>query len=49
MLDQALYIQDVLQEESLLSCNLILISMVPGSYITLKNDSDSDPTEITAY
>ena len=23
--------------------------MVPGSYITLKNDGDSDPTEITAY
>ena len=23
--------------------------MVPGSYITLKDNSDSDPTEITAY
>ena len=23
--------------------------MVPGLYITLKNDGDSDPTEITAY
>ena len=49
MLNQALYIQDVLQEESLLSCNSVSISMVPGSYITLKDNSDSDSTEITAY
>ena len=49
MLNQALYIQDVLQEESLLSCNSVLISMMPELYITLKDDSDSDSTEITAY
>ena len=41
-LDQASYIQDVLQEESLLSCNPVLIPMVPGLYITLKDDGDSD-------
>ena len=49
MLDQALYIQDVLQEESLLSCNSVSISMVPGSYITLENNSNSDHTEIITY
>ena len=49
MLDQVSYIQDVLQEEGLLSCNPVSISMVSGLYITLKNDSDSDSTEITAY
>ena len=48
-LDQASYIQDVLQEESLLSCNPVSISMVPGLYITLEDNGDSDPTEITAY
>ncbi len=49
MLDQASYIQDVLQEESLLSCNSVSILMVPGLYITLKDNSDSNSTEITAY
>ena len=49
MLDQVLYIWDVLQEEGLLSCNSVSISMVPGSYITLKDNGDSDSTEITAY
>ena len=48
-LNQALYIQDVLQEESLLSYNSVSISMMLGLYITLKNDSNSDSTEITAY
>ena len=48
-LDQALYIQDVLQEEGLLSCNSVSIPMVPELYITLKDNSNSDPTEITAY
>ena len=48
-LDQASYIRDVLQEESLLSCNPVSIPMTPGSYIALEDDSDSDPTEITAY
>ena len=49
MLDQTSYIQDVLQEESLLSCNPVSIPMVSGSYITLKDNGDSDSTEITAY
>ena len=48
-LDQASYIQDVLQEESLLSCNSVSIPMVPGLYITLEDNGDSDSTEITAY
>ena len=48
-LDQASYIQDVLQEESLLSCNPVSIPMVPELYITLKDNGNSDPTEITAY
>ena len=49
MLNQVLYIQDVLQEEGLLSCNSVSISMMLGSYITLKDDGNSDSTEITAY
>ena len=49
MLDQALYIQDLLLKESLLSCNTVLIPMVPGSYITLKEENDRDHTEITTY
>ena len=48
-LDQASYIQDVLQEESLLSCNPVSIPMMLGLYITLKDNSNSDLTEITAY
>ena len=48
-LDQASYIQDVLQEESLLSCNPVSIPIVPESYITLEDNSDSDSTEITTY
>ena len=49
MLDQALYIQDVLLKESLLSCNAVSISMVPGLYITLKEENDRDHIKITTY
>ena len=48
-LDQALYIQDVLLEESLLSCNTVSIPIVPGLYIILKEENDRDYTEITTY
>ena len=49
MLDQTLYIQDVLLKESLLSCNAVSISMVSELYITLKEENDRDHTEITTY
>ena len=49
MLDQALYIQDVLLKESLLSCNAVSIPIIPGLYITLKEENDRDHTEIITY